>query len=161
MRKLVLGMAALLAFAACGKSGIDGALDKLASFKDRICACKDTACVEEVRTEWLAWMSTHDELKTGTLSASQQRRGDDIRDAVEACEAKLEGRPEGERFATALAAMKGVAATGPTSRSIRSARSMCRKTIGRVVNRKVVPIVKQPRGATLNWAETGAFGLTP
>lgn len=54
MTKLAMLCGLVFAFG-CGKGGIDGKLDDLASIRDKMCACTDKACTETQHEAYIAW----------------------------------------------------------------------------------------------------------
>ena len=52
-----LAAASLVSFAGCKKGGGSDAVAKMSDFKDKMCACKDKACVDQVSSDMARWSS--------------------------------------------------------------------------------------------------------
>ncbi|HVK85598.1 MAG TPA: hypothetical protein VM513_15870 [Kofleriaceae bacterium] len=109
MMKTTVAMVCVLAAAACSKGGIDGALDKMESFKTQMCACKDVACVDKVDSDMEKWMDSNKDLKGKEPSKAQEERGDKIFDAMRECKDKVKGAAGEAKVAEAMGKMKGFA----------------------------------------------------
>jgi hypothetical protein len=79
--------------AACGggkRSTVDKALDALAGFKDRGCACKDAACFAEVQGQMEVWARAHaKELNGARATPAQGKRAETIDREMIACQEKF------------------------------------------------------------------------
>ena len=104
-----LSIVALVFVAACSKGGMDAALDKMASFKDQVCACKDEACVDGVKKDMDKWMEGNKDLKKKEPSEAQKKRGDEIFKALDECKEKIEGTAGAAKVGEAVTKMKGFA----------------------------------------------------
>jgi hypothetical protein len=104
-----LSIVALVFAAACSKGGMDAALDKMDSFKDQVCACKDEACVDGVKKDMDKWMEANKDLKKKEPSEAQKKRGDEIFKALDACKEKIEGAAGAAQVGESLTKMKGFA----------------------------------------------------
>jgi hypothetical protein len=121
--KLAIALIALLAVAACdsssssSKSGGASAkkhtgpsaelLDKMQEFRDAVCACKDTACVDKVEQGMMEWaMKNMDKLEKQMKSASKADNdiGERLDDEMDKCK---------ERISASAAAEAPPAATTP------------------------------------------------
>jgi hypothetical protein len=87
--KLAHAIVITLGLVACKKSGVDGALDKMEGFKNKVCACKDQACIEGVQKEMGEWMEKNADLKDKKPTAAQEKRGEAIFKDLEACSEKI------------------------------------------------------------------------
>ncbi len=87
MKQLMIVMGLFLA-SACGGGKGDDALKKFEGFKDQMCACKDTDCVEKVQNEWREWRKSSG-LKKEDFSEEQNKRGKQIDDEMDACRDKI------------------------------------------------------------------------
>jgi hypothetical protein len=77
MKKLSIAFLAAMALVsfACKKKGGGGeVLGKMTEFKDRICACKDKACADQVSADMSKWMQ--DQTKAGVKD--EQPNPDDV-----------------------------------------------------------------------------------
>jgi hypothetical protein len=110
MKQLMFVMGILLA-TACGGGKGDDALKKFEGFKDKMCACKDTDCVEKVQTEWRDWRKSSG-LKKEDLSEEQNKRGKKIDDEMDACRDKI--RAEAKKPADGAAPPTEGAPPAPT-----------------------------------------------
>jgi len=119
MRKLVLVGALFVGLAGCGKKAdrFDEVLDKLESFKQRLCACQDTSCSDNVWDEWTAYRKeVKSQVGGARPNASQDKRGRELTEAMNACRTEL--RKAAAPFAEAARAAKepgeepGAAANG-------------------------------------------------
>jgi hypothetical protein len=81
--------------AACGGGGkspnkVDQALDALAAFKDRGCACADQACFGKVQGEMEAWARAHaKEINGAKATKAQGARAESIDRAMIECQEKF------------------------------------------------------------------------
>lgn len=55
---LALALAALVALAGCKKTG-DETLGRMTEFKNKMCACKDKGCIDQVTAEMAKWSADH------------------------------------------------------------------------------------------------------
>ena len=94
MRKLMMLSALVLSLgslSACGKKGIDGALDKMEDFKNKVCACKDMDCAKKTSADMDTYMKgLEKDMKDTKPSKAQDERADKIGDDMAACMKKLE-----------------------------------------------------------------------
>jgi hypothetical protein len=93
--KIALALVITLGLAACGKeSEVDEFIGKMDSFKTKICACKDTACLDGVHKEQEEWMKKFEEKasknKDTKPTEAQEKKMDAIEKETNACEEKLE-----------------------------------------------------------------------
>jgi hypothetical protein len=93
--KIVLALVITLGLAACGKkSEVDEFISKMDGFKTKICACKDTACLDGVHKEQEEWMKKFEEKadkkKDVKPTEAQEKKMDAIEKETNACEEKLE-----------------------------------------------------------------------
>jgi hypothetical protein len=91
---IVLALVGAAAVAACGggkkSNNVDKALDALAAFKDRGCACKDQACFGEVQGEMEVWARAHaNELSGAKATPAQGKRAEAIDRAMIECQEKF------------------------------------------------------------------------
>jgi hypothetical protein len=97
MKKILiaLGSVALLAASGCGGGGADEAIGKLRGFKDKVCACKDKACVDNVEKEMMEWaMKNMEKMKDVKPTKAQDEAADKIQDEMEKCKEKVAGGGE-------------------------------------------------------------------
>jgi len=96
MRKLMMAASLVLSLAACGsKGGIDGALDKMESFKNEACKCSDKACTDKVMENMMKYMGEAEKsMKDAKPSKAQDERADKIMDEMGKCTEKFEKAPE-------------------------------------------------------------------
>jgi hypothetical protein len=77
-------------------SAIDGAgagsiLGAMRGFKDKVCACRDKACVENVEKEMMEWaMKNMDKMKDVKPTKAQDEAADKIEDEMDKCKERLE-----------------------------------------------------------------------
>lgn len=91
----MLALVITLGLAACSKkSEVDEFIGKMDGFKAKVCACKDTACLDAVHKEQEAWMKTFEEKagknKNTKPTEAQEKKMDAIEKDTNACEEKLE-----------------------------------------------------------------------
>jgi hypothetical protein len=73
-------------------SGADAILGKMRSFKDKVCACRDKSCVEEVEKEMMEWaMKNMDKMKNTKPTKAQDEAADKIEDEMDKCKERLSG----------------------------------------------------------------------
>jgi hypothetical protein len=63
----------------------DSVIDKLAGFKDQLCACPDNACMEKVNDDMNAWGKTQQSLKDAQVSDAQTQRLKSIMEEMQKC----------------------------------------------------------------------------
>ena len=63
----------------------DSVVDKMASFKDEICACPNADCMEKVNGEMNAWAKTQQNLKDAQVSDAQAARLKSIMEELGKC----------------------------------------------------------------------------
>ena len=73
----------------CGKGGIDGKLDELASIKDKMCACTDKKCADEQHDAYIAWKKGNK--KDEKPGKEAMERFEQLRAGMNACRHKLDG----------------------------------------------------------------------
>jgi len=97
MKKILFVLATMGLVGACGNSAADQILSKMESTKNKICACKDKACVEKAEGEFMEWlMKNADKLKDAEKgSKSQEEKAKKIDAEMEKCKEKIEGAAEG------------------------------------------------------------------
>jgi hypothetical protein len=69
---------------ACKKSG-DDASARMAAFKDKMCACKDRACIDQVTGEMAKWSADHRGEATEKASEADQKKMAGISEAITKC----------------------------------------------------------------------------
>ena len=92
MKKLVLLVG--IGFASACGSKADDAIAALEGFKNKMCECKDKACVEGVEKEMMEWgAKMKDEVKEADASDAQKEKAKEISKAMRECRrnAKKEG----------------------------------------------------------------------
>lgn len=95
MKKILFAVASMALAAGCGGGGADEILGKMRGFKDKVCACKDKACVEGVEKEMLEWaMKNMDKMKNLKPTKAQDEAADKIEDEMDKCKAKFEAKDE-------------------------------------------------------------------
>ncbi len=95
MKKILFAVASMALVAGCGGGGADEMLGKMRGFKDKVCACKDKACVENVEKEMMEWaMKNMDKMKDIKPTKAQDEQADKIQDEMEKCKEKHEGGGE-------------------------------------------------------------------
>lgn len=84
-------LAASLALAsACKKGGgTSDAVAKMTAFKDRMCACKDKACTDEVTAEMARWGSEQKAGEPGKVSEADQQKLTAVSEEMSRCMAKI------------------------------------------------------------------------
>lgn len=93
MKKILIAVAsmALMTGSGCGGGGADEILGKMRSFKDKVCACKDKACIEGVEKEMMEWaMKNMDKMKNMKPTKAQDEAADKIEDEMDKCKEKVE-----------------------------------------------------------------------
>jgi hypothetical protein len=103
MKKLLVAFTslALITGAGCGGGGADEILGKMRSFKDKMCKCKDKACVEGVEKEMMEWaMKNMEKMKDMKPTKAQEEAADKIDDEMDKCKEKAEGSGEAPPPAT-------------------------------------------------------------
>jgi hypothetical protein len=93
--KIALVLVMTLGLVACSKKNeVDEFIGKMDAFKTKICACKDTACLDAVHKEQEEWMNKFAEKagknKDTKPSEAQEKKMDAIKTDTDACEEKLE-----------------------------------------------------------------------
>ncbi|HVV86785.1 MAG TPA: hypothetical protein VHE35_27190 [Kofleriaceae bacterium] len=90
MKKLTIVLI-LGALVGCGGDIADQAMGKMKSARDKACACKDVACAEGAKKEFMDWMQGHvKELKkAGKPSKSVRDKFEKLSDEADACIDKL------------------------------------------------------------------------
>lgn len=83
MNKLLALLTISLATACTSKA--DKMLNEVEAFKDKMCECKDKACVDAVQDEMIGWSQNMKELGIDELSDSQKARGKEIDAAMKKC----------------------------------------------------------------------------
>jgi hypothetical protein len=74
------------------RPGADGILDAMRRFKDKVCACRDKSCVEEVEKEMMEWaMNNMDKMKNMKPTKAQDEAADKIEDEMDKCKERLSG----------------------------------------------------------------------
>lgn len=94
MKKILFAFTsmALWAGSGCGGGGADEVIGKMRSTKDKICKCKDAACVEAAEGEFMKWMMANmDKFKDVKPSKAQEEAADKIEKEMRACKDKIEG----------------------------------------------------------------------
>src|SRR5256885_362165 len=105
-------LAAFLAFAtACKKSGGSEAIAKMTELKDRMCACKDKACVDQVSSDMARWSSGHRGGEADKLSDEDQKKLTDLSGELTRCISQV-ARETADSSATARSAAGSGAPTG-------------------------------------------------
>ena len=99
MKKLALMFALVVPMAACGGGAAGEVMKKMKDSKDKVCACKDEACVEAVKKDVEAWVEKNaSKLKDFKPSKSQMEALDKIDEEIDKCEEKFEKKAEPIRF---------------------------------------------------------------
>ena len=96
MKKILIAVAsmALMTGSGCGGGGADEILGKMRGFKDKVCACKDKACVEGVEKEMMEWaMKNMDKMKNMKPTKAQDEAANKIEDEMDKCKERLEASP--------------------------------------------------------------------
>jgi hypothetical protein len=108
MRALTLLLAISAGFApACSKSsGASAAIAKTNELKDKMCACKDKACVDQVSAELTKWMSEN-KAPTDKLSDDDQKKLTAASDELTRCMSRIASEAAGSAAAGAAAAGTG------------------------------------------------------
>ena len=93
-------MVCSLALMACGSkaedskkppaSPVDEALDKLADFKNKACACKDKACADKIDAEMDDWNRAHKDVTNIKPTDEQQLRVMKLSNEMFQCQVALE-----------------------------------------------------------------------
>ena len=95
MKKLALMFALVVPMAACGGGAAGEVMKKMKDSKDKVCACKDEACVEAVKKDVAAWMEKNEsKFKDFKPSKSQMEALDKIDEEIDKCEEKFEKKAE-------------------------------------------------------------------
>lgn len=69
---------------------VEEIIASMRSFKDQICKCKDTACVDKVQKEMIDWaMARVESMKDIKPTKAQEQEADKIEAEMEACQAKI------------------------------------------------------------------------
>jgi hypothetical protein len=78
---------------ACGNKA-DKALDELEGFKNKMCECKDSACVDTVQTDMREWSKKMKDsgVEKSDLSDAQKTRGKEIDEAMSKCRREARGK---------------------------------------------------------------------
>ncbi len=97
MRKLMMLSALVLSLgslSACGKKGIDGALDKMEDFKVKVCACKDMDCAKKTSDDMDKYMQgLEKDMKDTKPTKAQDERADKVKEQMDECMKKLAPAP--------------------------------------------------------------------
>jgi hypothetical protein len=85
MKKLAVVFGIVFA-TACGNKA-DKALSEMEGFKDKMCECKDKACVDSVQSDMLEWSKKMKDsgIEKSDLSDAQKERGKEIEKAMSEC----------------------------------------------------------------------------
>jgi hypothetical protein len=94
MYKLIIIVLAVFALAAC-KDKYDSAISDISDFKDKMCACQDSACTQKVQEEYRAWRRSMREKfgKDDKPSKEQDQKFRSLVSGLESCGDKF--RPDG------------------------------------------------------------------
>jgi hypothetical protein len=93
MTKLASVLGIVWALGACGGGGVEGELKK---WRDRMCDCKDVACVEKTMDEYNAWgKSKRDEAKKMSEGELETLKG--IEKELKACRRKIKDAAGGDK----------------------------------------------------------------
>jgi len=82
---------------AAAKTEVDRAMDTLIGFRDRVCACTDTVCVDEAQRAMSTWLLAHGkELAAYKYTPAQDAAGQKASGELAACATKIQqaGRPK-------------------------------------------------------------------
>lgn len=102
---LALGLAGAVLACGGGGGGFDGILTKARSFKDKVCACKDQACVDGVHADMKVAFEQAQSFK-GKPTKDQQMAWAKIRAEARACEAAVADAGGASKAAAVIAAMR-------------------------------------------------------
>lgn len=95
MKKLALMFALVVPMAACGGGAAGEVMKKMKDSKDKVCACKDEACVEAVKKDVEAWVEKNaSKLKDFKPSKSQMEALEKIEQEGDKCAEKFEKKAE-------------------------------------------------------------------
>ena len=82
-------------------------LAKIDQLKTRMCACQDTACVEQVERDTLEWvMANADSLEKVKPTPAQDQRANQLTDEMNACKTRLAASPSGDVVEELLAKLE-------------------------------------------------------
>lgn len=66
-------------------ASVDQAIGEMAGFRDRMCACKDNACMKSVTAAMTAWAEAHRDEKAVHMTEPQQQKATTIADELAKC----------------------------------------------------------------------------
>ncbi|HEU4733699.1 MAG TPA: hypothetical protein VFT22_37655, partial [Kofleriaceae bacterium] len=74
---------------ACKKEGAGDAIAKMSELKDKMCACKDKACADQVAQEMTRWGTEHKAGEASKLSEEDQKKLVALTEDMTKCMTKL------------------------------------------------------------------------
>ena len=78
------------------KTPVEEVLQKMKDFKEQMCACKDTACVERTEEGMMEWaMKNMEKMKDMKPSKEEEAVADKIDEEMDKCKARAEGAGAG------------------------------------------------------------------
>ena len=87
------------------RAGVGSLESGLKKYRTKMCACKDTACADEVQKDYKDWTRSQRDAAE-KLSRSERRPLDDIDDEIKACRRKLRDGDAAEQGREAIAKME-------------------------------------------------------
>lgn len=115
MRNFMIVASLLVGLGGCGKKDkFDEVLGEMGSFKDKMCACADKACVDKVQDEWKVYRKGMKEKvgKDAKPNEAQDKKGRELDDEMRKCRKKYDA-PEGGAGSAAPAPTEPPTATPP------------------------------------------------
>ena len=89
----------VLALGACKKDKVGQALSEMEGWKDKMCACKDKACADDVEKNFRDWRkemkSNFSKEEAKAVPAEQQKKLVDLTMAMDECRMKVSGDATG------------------------------------------------------------------
>src|SRR5258708_3057199 len=93
MRNTVIIVGLALGLGACGKDKIDQAISDLEGWKDKMCACKDKACTDDLEKDYRTWRkemkSSMSKEEAKNASAEKQKKFMELTLAMDECRMRL------------------------------------------------------------------------
>jgi hypothetical protein len=115
MRNFMIVASLLVGLGGCGsKDKFDEVLGEMGSFKDKMCACTDKACVDKVQDDWRTFRKGMKEKISKDLKPTdaQDKKARELDDEMRTCRRKFDAPEGGAGSAAPGSAAAGSAAAG-------------------------------------------------
>lgn len=100
------------------------AMEKLSAFKDRMCACKDTACAKQVSAEMAAWGKSQATDKPAALTATEQTKASELGVQLGECMMRATAGTAGSSAPVAAGGSGGSAAPPPPLAPVKNTQGL-------------------------------------